>query len=229
MADNQKRVLPVAVSPQEIREGYTTLSRCYAIAEGIFEKGLRRKGLKLLSLRPGEVVLEIGFGTGYSLKEMASSVGKNGKAYGIDITPQMLEITTKRLKRAGLGERVELYEGDARKMPYEDGKFDAVYMAGTLELFDTPDIPRVLKEIKRVLKVGGRLCLASLTKEAREGSLFVRFYEWLHLKIPKYFNCRPIYPAESLKNAGYRIIKTDDFAIARLVPWQLVLVKSEKE
>jgi len=229
VADNQKRVLPVAVSPQEIREGYAALSRCYAIAEGIFEKGLRRRGLKLLSLRPGEVVLEIGFGTGYSLKEMASSVGKNGKAYGIDITPQMLEITTKRLKRAGLGERVELYEGDARKMPYEDGKFDAVYMAGTLELFDTPDIPRVLKEIKRVLKVGGRLCLVSLTKEAREGSLFVRIYEWLHLKIPKYFNCRPIYPAESLKNAGYKIIKTDDFAIARLVPWQLVLVKSEKK
>jgi len=205
------------------------VSRFYAVAEGIFEKGLRQKGLQLLSVTPGEVVLEIGFGTGYSLKEIANSVGENGRAYGIDITPQMIEITRKRLRKAGLTDRVELYEGDAKGMPYQDNKFDAVYMASTLELFDTPDIPRVLKEIKRVLKPSGRLGIASLTKEGREGSLFLRFYEWLHQKIPKYANCRPIYVEKLVADGGYEITKTDEFVILKLVPWKLLVARPQTD
>ena len=229
MGNNQEKVLRVPVSSEEIKKSYGVLSRFYAVAEGIFEKGLRQKGLQLLSVTPSEVVLEVGVGTGYSLKEIANSVGENGKAYGIDITPQMLEITRKRLRKAGLMDRVELYEGDARKMPYEDSKFDAVYMASTLELFDTPDIPRILKEVKRVLKPGGRLGVASLTKEDKEGSLFLRFYEWLHQRIPKYANCRPIYVEKSVQDAGYEITKTDEFVIAKLVPWKIVVARLQTE
>ena len=225
MINNQGKMLRVPVSLEDMKNGYGVVSRFYALVEGIFEKGLRQKGLQLLSITPGEVVLEVGVGTGYSLKEIANSVGENGKAYGIDVTPQMLEITRKRLRKAGLMDRVELYEGDARSMPYEDGKFDAVYMAATLELFDTPDIPRVLSEIKRVLKPSGRLGVVSLTKESREDSLFIRFYEWLHQKVPKYASCRPIYVEELVKDAEYEIIKTDQFVIAKLVPWKLLVAR----
>jgi len=225
MINNQGKMLRVPVSLEDMKNGYGVVSRFYALVEGIFEKGLRQKGLQLLSITPGEVVLEVGVGTGYSLKEIANSVGENGKAYGIDVTPQMLEITRKRLRKAGLMDRVELYEGDARSMPYEDGKFDAVYMAATLELFDTPDIPRVLSEIKRVLKPSGRLGVVSLTKESREDSLFIRFYEWLHQKVLKYASCRPIYVEELVKDAEYEIIKTDQFVIAKLVPWKLLVAR----
>jgi demethylmenaquinone methyltransferase/2-methoxy-6-polyprenyl-1,4-benzoquinol methylase len=228
-SSNQKKTLGVPVSLEDIRKSYGVVSRFYAVAEGIFEKGLRQKGLQLLSVTPGEVVLEIGFGTGYSLKEIANSVGENGRAYGIDITPQMLEITRKRLRKAGLTDRVELYEGDAKSMPYQDNKFDAVYMASTLELFDTPDIPRVLKEVKRVLKPSGRLGIASLTKEGREGSLFLRFYEWLHQKIPKYANCRPIYVEKLVADAGYEITKTGEFVILKLVPWKLLVARPQTD
>jgi len=110
-------------------------------------------------------------------------------------------------------------------MPYEDDKFDAVYIASTLELFDTPDIPRVLMEIKRVLKPSGRLCVASLTKEGREGSLFLRFYEWLHQRVPKYASCRPIYVRKSVEDTGYEITNTDEFVIAKLVPWKLLVAR----
>ncbi len=225
MSNNEKEILRVRASLEDIKKSYGLVSRDYAILEGIFEKGLRHKGLQLLSVTPGEVVLEVGVGTGYSLKEIANSVGENGKAYGIDITPQMLQITRKRLRKAKLIDRVELYEGDVRRMPYEDNKFDAVYMACTLELFDTPDIPRVLNEIKRVLKPSGRLGVASLTKEGREDSLFIRFYEWLHQKIPKYASCRPIYVEKSVEDAGYEIIKTQQFVIVKLVPWKIVVAR----
>ncbi len=168
MGGSGKNVARVLASPDDIRQSYTTLSRIYAIIENIFEKGLRQKGLEMLAAVPGEVILEIGVGTGYALKEIAAVVGPEGLACGLDITPRMLKLTEKRLRRAGLNDRVDLFEGDAREIPFEDGRFEAVYMAGTLELFDTPDIPVVLKEIRRVLKPGGRLCVASLTREGRE-------------------------------------------------------------
>jgi len=229
MAKSETEVLRVRASLEDIRKSYSLISRFYAAVEGIFEKGLRQKGLELLSITPGEAVLEIGIGTGYSLKEIASSVGLNGKAYGIDITPQMLEITRKRLEKTGLVDRVELCEGDVRSMPYQDSKFDAVYMASTLELFDTPDIPKVLKEIKRVLKLGGRLGVASLTREGREDSLFIRFYEWLHRKIPKYASCRPIYVEKSVEEAGYQITKREEFVLYKMVPWKIVAAKPKTD
>ncbi len=225
MIDNQGEILRVPVRSEDIKKSYGVMSRFYALAEGIFEKGLRRKGLHLLSVTPSEVVLEVGVGTGYSLKEIANFVGEKGKAHGIDVTPQMLELTRKRLKKAGFMDRVELYEGDARRMPYQNDKFDAVYMASTLELFDTPDIPVVLREVKRVLKPSGRLGVASLTKEGREGSLFIRFYEWLHQKVPKYVNCRPIYVEKLLEDTGYQITKTEEFVLLKIVPWRIVVAK----
>lgn len=112
---------------------------------------------------------------------MAKKVGRTGKAYGIDISPGMLEITKKRLDRAGLVERVELCCGDAIKLPYEDNKFDAVFMSFTLELFDAPEIPKVLDEIKRVLKPNGRLSVVSMSKENGESKL-LKLYEWFHEK-----------------------------------------------
>jgi len=230
MSNNQEEEIQrVPISPEDIKKGYGAVSRFYSAAEGIFEKGLRQRGLQLLSIAPGEVVLEVGVGTGYSLKEIANRVGQTGKAYGIDITPQMLQQTRGRLQKAGLTDKVVLYEGDVREMPYEDGKFDAVYMAATLELFDTPDIPRVLEEIKRVLKRSGRLGIASLTKEGWEESLvirlFMRFYEWLHQKSPKYVSCRPIYVEKSVKEAGYEITKTEKYVILGLVPWKILIAR----
>src|SRR4030043_1048980 len=225
MIDNQGEILRVPVRSEDIKKSYGVMSRFYALAEGIFERGLRRKGLHLLSVTVSAVVLEGGVGTGYSLKEIANFVGEKGKAHGIDVTPQMLELTRKRLKKAGFMDRVELYEGDARRMPYQNGKFDAVYMASTLELFDTPDIPVVLREVKRVLKPSGRLGVASLTKEGREGSLFIRFYEWLHQKVPKYVNCRPIYVEKLLEDTGYQITKTEEFVLLKIVPWIIVVAK----
>ena len=225
MIDNQGGILRVPVRSEDIKKSYGVMSRFYALAEGIFEKGLRRKGLHLLSVTPSEVVLEVGVGTGYSLREIANFVGEEGKAHGIDVTPQMLELTRKRLRKAGFMDGVELYEGDARRMPYQNGRFDAVYMASTLELFDTPDIPVVLNEVKRILKPRGRLGVASLSREGKEGSLFIRFYEWLHQKVPKYANCRPIYVERLLEEAGYQITKTEEFVLLKIVPWRIVVAK----
>ncbi|MBM3702494.1 MAG: methyltransferase domain-containing protein [Actinobacteria bacterium] len=210
----------------EIKETYGKISKIYATLEGKFEKRLRERGVEYLDIQKGETVLEIGFGTGITLVEIAKSVGETGKAYGIDVTPEMVELARRRLEMEGLGRRVELSEGDARNMPYEDNMFNAVYMAAVLELFDTPDIPKVLKEIKRVLKSDGRLVVVSIPKEDHENSIVLRLYEWAHRKFPKYASCRPIYVEDSLRDAGYNLIRTDEMLMAKLFPMKIVVAKS---
>jgi demethylmenaquinone methyltransferase/2-methoxy-6-polyprenyl-1,4-benzoquinol methylase len=89
-------------------------------------------------------------------------------------------------------------------MPCEDNKFDAVFVSFTLELFDTPEIPKVLNEIKRVLKPKGRLGVVSMSKEDGD-SILLRLYEWTHKKFPQYADCRPIYLEQSIKDAGFKM------------------------
>ena len=196
-------VLPVPRTKEEAKRFYDWLSRFYDLL-AVFERKYAGMALASLSVNEGETVLEIGFGSGHCLRRIAQSVGQSGKAYGIDISAGMLEVTKGRLEKAQLMARAELYCGDAATLPYDDNTFDAVFMSFTLELFDTPEIPEVLREVKRVLGPGGRLGVVSMSKENGE-SMLMRIYEWFHTKWPKYIDCRPIYVEQSLRDAGYRI------------------------
>ena len=197
-------ILPVLRSKEQARRSYDRLSRFYDYTEGIFEKKSINIALEKLNIKEGEEVLEIGFGTGNALIKIAGSIGKNGSAHGIDISPKMLEIASKKINRSGLSGRVKLLCRDAVKLPYPDNKFDAVFLSFTLELFDTPEIPKILKEIKRVLKPGGRMGIVSLSKDNGR-SLFLRLYEWAHIKFPDSIDCRPIFASHSLEDAGFDI------------------------
>ena len=207
-----------------IKEIYTKFSKIYSPIEERFERKLK-KSLELLDIQEGEVVLEIGFGTGCSLVEIARSVGEKEKVYGLDVTFKMVELAKKRVEKEGLAEKVSLCEGNAKNMPYQDDVFDAIYMAGALELLDTPDISRVLEEIKRVLKWNGRIGIASIPKENHEDSRFLRFYEWIHKTFPRYASCRPIYLEDSLKDAEYKVIKTDEILLGKIFPMKIVVAK----
>jgi demethylmenaquinone methyltransferase/2-methoxy-6-polyprenyl-1,4-benzoquinol methylase len=215
-------VLPVPRTKEEAKHFYDCISRVYDYLIGVFERKYAEMALERLSVQEGETVLEIGFGTGHCLKRIAESVGETGKAYGVDISSGMLEVTRRRLEKAKLIDRVELYRGDAASLPYDDSTFDAVFLSYTLELFDTPEIPRLLDEVKRVLKPGGRLGVASLSKGNGEPKL-LRLYEWVHRKWPKYVDCRPIYVEQSLSDAGYKIRKKEKVKLVGLLPSQIVV------
>ena len=197
-------VLPVLRSKEEAREAYDRISKFYDYTEGIFEKKYINMALKEFKIRKGEVILEIGFGTGNALIKIAEYIGKNGVVYGIDISPKMLELAKNKIRKRLFTGRVKLTCGDAIKLPYSNNKFDAVFLSFTLELFDTCEIPKVLKEIKRVLKLNGRLGVVSLSKDNGK-SLFLRLYEWAHIKFPKYIDCRPIFVTKSIKDTGFNI------------------------
>jgi ubiquinone/menaquinone biosynthesis C-methylase UbiE len=217
-------ILPVPRTKREAKRAYDRISRYYDYLTGAFERKYAEMALERLSIGEGEVVLEIGFGTGHCLKRIAESVGREGKVYGIDISSGMMEIAKKRLEKAGIADRVELHCRDAVSLPFDDNTLDAVFISFTLELFDTPEIPKVLEQIKRVLKPGGRLGVASMSKESGEPVL-LRLYEWLHKKWPKYVDCRPIYVEQSLRDAGYETRKKEKVKLFGLLGEIVVAVK----
>ncbi len=127
-------VVPVLRTKEEAKRLYDRISRFYDFFTVAFERKYAEMALERLSVKEGETVLEIGFGSGHCLRQIAQSVGKSGKAYGIDISSGMLAVAKRRLERAQLMDRVELYCGDAASLPYDDNTFDAIFVSFTLEL-----------------------------------------------------------------------------------------------
>jgi ubiquinone/menaquinone biosynthesis C-methylase UbiE len=195
-------------SKAEARDAYDKMSRWYDRLAGSSERAFVQLGLEKLATAQGDVVLEVGFGTGHALVALAQSVGDSGRVCGIDISEGMLDEARKKLKAAGLVDRVELRRGDAAQMPFEDSRFDSVFMSFTLELFDTPEIPVVLAQCLRVLHRGGRLTVVAMSKIG-DGGLVVPLYEWAHKKLPKYVDCRPIFVQKALKEAGLQVVDSE--------------------
>ena len=213
----------VTRSKEEARASYNRISTWYDVLAGRFEKKYRDTGLHMLDPQKGETALEIGFGTGDSMVALARSVGSEGRVFGIDISDGMITLARSKLRAAGLSDRVALMCGDGAHLPYGAEFFDILFMSFTLELFDTPEIPVVLHECRRVLKNGGRVCVVAMAKKDRSGFM-IRLYEWLHRKFPDYADCRPIYPQEALKDAGFNIVTKKDLPMWGL-PVEIVLAR----
>ena len=197
-------IRPVTRTKEEARASYNRMSSFYDWMAGSSEKKYRDLGLKLLNAKPGERILEIGYGTGHCLVALAESVGENGQVTGIDISDGMQSIALERLQKADLAERVHLDVGDAAQLPYEEASFDGIFMSFTLELFDTPEIVAVLRSCLAKLNTNGRLCVVTMVRPPQPG-LAVRMYEWFHDRMPVAVDCRPIHAQSSLHEAGYQI------------------------
>jgi ubiquinone/menaquinone biosynthesis C-methylase UbiE len=206
---------------EEARAAYNRISRWYDALAGSSERAFTDAGLQKLAAAEGETVLEVGFGTGHAILALARAVGSSGRVYGIDISDEMNKITQQRVDEAGLADRVTLEQGDAARLPFEMGFFDAVFVSFTLELFDTPEIPRALAEWRRVMRSGGRLCVVAMAQQEKP-SLALQLYEWAHQKLPRYVDCRPIYPRQALEDADFQVIDATRMAMWGL-PVEIVL------
>jgi arsenite methyltransferase len=111
----------------------------------------------LAELKPGETVLDLGSGGGIDVLLSARRVGATGKAYGLDMTDEMLALANENKRKAGV-ENVEFLKGEIESIPLPDNSVDVIISNCVINLSANKD--RVLAEAFRVLKPGGRFARA---------------------------------------------------------------------
>jgi ubiquinone/menaquinone biosynthesis C-methylase UbiE len=111
----------------------------------------------LLGVRPTDRVLEVGFGPGVGIELLAKSAS-SGRVAGVDSSKEMVTQATARNARAIQAGRVDLRKGSVEQLPFGDATFDHVLAVNSMQVW--PDAVAGLREIRRVMKPGGKIALA---------------------------------------------------------------------
>ena len=220
MTGYSRPILRRKLSREQICAFYDKYAEFYDALAERSEHPVLMATLEYLDAQAGERILEIGCGTGHALSRIAAATGTGGFAVGLDLSSGRLNRARSLAARESGGNPAEFVRADALHLPFHNESFDAICTTFTIELFDTPEIPRLYDECRRVLRPGGRLAAASLSEEGshhwgRDA------YEWVHQHFPSLANCRPIYLLESLDESGFEIVQSKFMTV--WLPMEVVL------
>ena len=146
-----------------------TLSHSFSLG---LDRSWRKKAVALSGIRHGDRVLDICAGTGELAFTLLPAVGETGSITATDFCENMLEIAKK--KKGGNHANLTFQVADAKSLPFPDSSFDAVTVGFGMR--NIPDTILALKEIRRVLKPGGRFVCLELTKP--QTPVLGRLYRW---------------------------------------------------
>jgi arsenite methyltransferase len=175
---------------------------------------LRRRKLvyEALGAQQGESVLDVGCGPGFYSRELLDQVGEEGSVTGVDVSPQMLAVAKRRCEGFG---NARFEEGDATRLPVENGGFDRALSVQVLEY--VADVPAALAEMHRALRPGGRLVVwdvdwATVSWHSEDPERMERVLKaWdahlAHASLPRTL-------AASLRAAGFEDVRMDGHTFA---------------
>jgi len=139
-----------------IADRYDLLNRIISLG---VDQRWRARAVRALELGPAPRVLDLATGTG-DLAIAISEMHRDASVVGVDPSVKMLEVGRRKIAELGLAERIDLREGEAEALPFEDASFDGVTIAFGIR--NVADRPRGLAEMRRVTKPGGRVVILEL-------------------------------------------------------------------
>ena len=155
-----------------IAPGYDRLNRILSFGT---DRGWRRRAVALARLGPGERAVDVGAGTGDLTLAILGASAADARVVGLDLSPAMLRLFRARAGRAALGGRAAAVVGTVATLPFPSGTFDAAVAGFAVRNFG--DLPGGLRELRRVLRPGGRLVVLELsTPPSRVFRALYRFY-----------------------------------------------------
>ena len=195
----QQQILDARIDKSEVPHIYKKVASVYDIWARLTESKARNRCLELASIRDGESVLEVAVGTGETFLEILG-LNSTGQNEGIDLTSEMLSRAREKAKNLGVfNYRLEI--GDAYNLDYPDNSFDLVINNYMFDLLPEEDFSVVLAEFKRVLRPGGRLVLANMTKPVH---WYNSVWELIYRANPAWMGgCRGVLLQPHLESVGF--------------------------
>lgn len=161
-----------------VREMFNSIARRYDLMNTLMafgqDKSWRKFTVKRSELKPGGHGLDICCGTGMLTMEQAQAAGPAGRVIGLDFSENMLAVAKENLKDFRFKDNIQLIQGNAMDLPFEENSFDCVTVGWGLR--NVPDILTTVKEMVRVVKPGGKV--VSLDMGQPEAPVFKQIY-WL--------------------------------------------------
>jgi demethylmenaquinone methyltransferase/2-methoxy-6-polyprenyl-1,4-benzoquinol methylase len=168
-----------------------------------FEVEHHAEALRLADVQNGQRVLDVACGTGRGTVGIAQAVGTTGSVDALDLSEAMLGQARAKIEQLGLIDRVHFKQGNAKELPYPDNTFDLVYNGYMFDLIPLDGFLPILKEMRRVLKPGGKLVLVNMSKPDEQKTFFEKIYEKGWAVMP----CRPVLMSGYLEPAGFTEIQ----------------------
>lgn len=148
------------------RRFYDNLADIYAVSSHLFHAKAHKWALEQSGIQNGMNVLEVAAGSGEVFRKLLER-NRDGLTVATDLAPKMAAQTLKEVRKHAPWSRAYCGATDVRDLPFRDAAFDSVVCCYLLELLGTADIFRTLREIRRVLKPGGKLTLIVIGQNKR--------------------------------------------------------------
>ncbi|MFC2045757.1 class I SAM-dependent methyltransferase [Chloroflexota bacterium] len=199
MENQDPRFVRVKTWKDDVRRLYAKFSHMYDAWSFITESKATNIALQLANIQDGESMLEVAVGTGIIFKHIVD-LNPNGTNEGIDLSPEMLARSKKRLNKRFFNFSLRI--GDAYSLSYPDGTFDLIVNNYMFDLLPEEDFTRILLEFRYVLKPKGRMVTANMTPGR---NWYSRIWDWLVKNIPGSLGgCLPICLEEDIQQSGFR-------------------------
>ena len=207
---------------ERTRRVYDALASVYPVSTYLFHSRAHARALRHSGIRDGMRVLEVATGSGEMFKRLVRE-NPNGTTFGLDLSPNMAAHSLRRARQECPEAVAHCGAVDVRSLPFQASSFDAVMCCYLLELLSQEDIRLTLREIRRVLRKGGRFSLVVIGQNV---GFFNQMYKVAGTLVPAFWGRQVETSApEMIREAGFHVVK-DEFVRQGFYPSRVLVAEN---